>query len=114
MKVASAGMNGDARMRRAALAAALLVSACASTPERPPSVGPTQPEAVAFALRAADFSDLPGWAEADLAPALLALRRACAGRSARAADAPISNAGRYGGTVGDWSNACANAQLVQP
>lgn len=94
-------------MRRALslLAAALLAAACATKP-------PTAPEAPAFALASVDFADLPGWAEADLAPALLAFRRACAGRSQRAPDAALPGGGRYGGRVADWAPACAAAANV--
>ncbi len=84
------------------------LAACASSP-RDRATAPTQGEA-GFALAAADFSNLPGWREADLAPALLAFRRSCDGRRQRALDAALPGGGRYGGLVGDWTGACAAAQ----
>jgi membrane-bound lytic murein transglycosylase A len=100
------------------LIAALSLAACASTP-REPGPGPesgTRPEtpAAGFSLAPAAFSDLPGWANADLAPALLALRRACDGRRQRDPTASLPGGGRYGGTVADWQPACNAAQSVAP
>jgi membrane-bound lytic murein transglycosylase A len=97
------------------LAAALVVSACASRPEPPrPEVTRPLPSAIPFALQGARFSDLPGWEGADLAPALLAFRRACDSRRLRAPDASLPGGGRYGGTVGDWSPACTAVLTVSP
>jgi membrane-bound lytic murein transglycosylase A len=96
------------------LAAALALTACASSGERT-SAGPEpqQPQQqVAFALEPADFDDLPGWGSADLAPALTAFRRACDGRRQRDPGAALPGEGRYGGAVGDWAPACAAAQSV--
>ena len=104
-------------MRRAPslLAAALVLSACASRPEAPrPEVTRPTPSAVPFALQGARFSDLPGWEGADLAPALLAFRRACDSRRLRAPDASLPGGGRYGGTVGDWASACTAVLTVSP
>ncbi|HCK83827.1 MAG TPA: transglycosylase, partial [Hyphomonadaceae bacterium] len=86
--------------------ASSLLWGCASTP-RQPTRGPA--EAAEFALAASAFERLPGWADADLAPALLAFTRACEGRRARAQDAALPGGGRYGGTVADWTAACAAA-----
>lgn len=98
------------------LAAALVLSACASRPEapRPEVTRPTIPSAIPFALQGARFSDLPGWEGADLAPALLAFRRACDSRRLRAPDASLPGGGRYGGTVGDWAPACTAVLTVSP
>lgn len=94
--------------------AGLLLTACATT-ERREEVRPEErPAQVAFALEPADFPDLPGWQNADLAPALLAFRRACDGRRQRDPSAALPGEGRYGGTVGDWAPACAAAQNVAP
>jgi membrane-bound lytic murein transglycosylase A len=100
-------------MRRAIplLAAALVVSACASRPSRPEV---TRPEVVSFALEPARFSDLEGWESADLAPALLAFRRACDGRRQRPPDQSLPGGGRYGGMVADWAPACAAVESVAP
>lgn len=103
-------------MRQRILAAALglIVSACATAP-RPEPDRPVRPEAEAgFALTPARFADLPGWTQAELAPALLAFRRACAGRAQRAPDAALPGGGRYGGTVGEWRHACMAAETVAP
>src|SRR6185295_261636 len=100
----------------AVAASAAALAACATTPTTTRPTQPTQPTqpAVSFALQPAQFSDLPDWRSTDLAPALTALKRSCAGRAARAADAPIGSGERYGGSVGDWTPACNAAQSVQP
>ncbi|MEZ5995068.1 MAG: MltA domain-containing protein [Hyphomonadaceae bacterium] len=101
-------------MRHASLAlgSALALAACATAPGGGP-VSPAGPQAEAqFSLTPARFSDLPGWGSADLAPALLAFRRACEGRRLRALDAALPGGGRYGGAVGDWASACAAAPSV--
>jgi membrane-bound lytic murein transglycosylase A len=97
------------------------LAACASGPNvRPgvlPSRNPTLPSTEpppAFALSPARFEDLPGWTSADLAQALLAFRRTCAGRALRGADQPVAGNGQYGGTVGDWAPACGAADAVAP
>jgi membrane-bound lytic murein transglycosylase A len=94
--------------------ASLALAACASTGEgERTSVGPEAPAAaVGFSLQPVDFGDLPGWQNADLAPALLAFRRACDGRRARDPSAALPGEGRYGGRVGDWAPACTAAQNV--
>lgn len=97
-------------MRRALiLAAALTLAACASRPAPTPT-----PVEVAFSLAPARFDAIPGWASADMAPALLAFRRSCEGRRLRAADAALPGGGRYGGVVADWAPACAAAANVAP
>lgn len=106
--------------RLLSLAFVALLAACATTERTGPTTGPTTtettrpPEEVAFALRAADFSDIPGWSQADLAPALLAFKRSCDGRRQRDPAAALPGGGRYGGTVADWAPACAAAQSVAP
>jgi membrane-bound lytic murein transglycosylase A len=105
-------------MRRALLlvCTGLAIAGCASTPETTtqPTPGVTEPTqtSVEFALQPARFSDVPGWASADMAPALTAFRRACDGRRARDPTASLPGGGRYGGTVADWAPACAAAQSV--
>ncbi|MDX2276200.1 MAG: MltA domain-containing protein [Hyphomonadaceae bacterium] len=102
-------------MRLAVLIAAMLsVTACASTGERQ-GPGPEQPPAGAeFSLTAADFSDLPNWASADLSPAFIAFRRTCEARAFRGPNDSWSNYGRYGGTMATWSAACAASRTVAP
>jgi membrane-bound lytic murein transglycosylase A len=84
--------------------AGFVLVACATAPRRPPEIP--------FALEPSRFESMPGWSEADLAPALLALRRSCDGRRLRAADASLPGGARYGGTAGDWAAACAAAETV--
>ncbi len=55
-------------------------------------------------LTEAQFSDLPGWAAADLNPALAAFRRSCA---VIAGKPPTEAIGDYAGTAADWRKACA-------
>lgn len=100
------------RLSRLIVLAVLALGACATTPTGPATI--TRPAEVAFALQPAQFSDLPGWASADLAPALLAFQRSCATRALRAPDSPMASNGRYGGSVADWQPACAAATQVQP
>lgn len=98
------------------IAAATALSACASTGERT-STGPTtttETPVAEFALQPARFEDIPDWTRVDLAPALLAFRRACDGRRQRDPSAALPGGGRYGGTVADWQPACAAAQSVAP
>lgn len=94
------------------LGSALALSACATSPGEATSTSPATE--TAFGLRPGRFEDLPGWRNADIAPALAAFRRACEGRRLRAPDASLPGGGRYGGTVGDWSPACAAATAVPP
>ena len=92
------------------------LTACASTGERQgpgPTETTTEP-AVEFALQPARFDDIPDWTRVDLAPALLAFRRACDGRRQRDPNAGLPGGGRYGGTVADWQPACSAAQSVAP
>ncbi|MGE3303438.1 MAG: MltA domain-containing protein [Hyphomonadaceae bacterium] len=92
------------------LGLAALVSACAGTPRPAPTVA--QPSA-SF-LAPARFTDLPGWANADLRPAVSALRQQCARWANLTPDQPIAAGARYGGAVRDWGPACAAAQTLAP
>jgi membrane-bound lytic murein transglycosylase A len=113
----------------AGLALAAILSACASStspapitrpggsvtrPPIPPGPGPVQPpQPTDFVLSPARFTDIPGWAQSDFAPALAAFRRQCDVYRNRTPDAGLSG-GRYGGKVGDWLPACDAAATVQP
>lgn len=117
----SEGIAMPARISAKTLMACVAISAltaCATTPSRPtPPTHPTQPthpQAAPFQLQPARFSDLPDWQSVDLAPALLAFRRTCAGRAARDPMSSMASNGRYGGSVGDWAPACSAADSVQP
>jgi membrane-bound lytic murein transglycosylase A len=100
----------------ACFALAVVLSACATTERREQPVAPETPAAtvVDFELRPASFDQLPGWSNADFAPALLAFRRSCDGRRQRDPSAALANGARYGGTVADWAAACVAAQSVAP
>ena len=50
------------------------------------------------------FSDLPGWRDADLASALAAFRRSCA---VIAEKPPAEHIADYAGTAADWQTVCA-------
>jgi len=54
-------------------------------------------------LTVAQFSDLPGWRDADLDPALAAFRRSCAVITAKPPAEAIAD---YAGTAADWQNVC--------
>lgn len=113
------------------ISAALTLAACASSRPAPvtiagttpkprppvPGPGPTTPAIPVtppsdFALMPVGFDQIPGWASADMAPALTALQRQCISWRARGSDAALSG-GRYGGKVGDWKNACDAASVIQ-
>lgn len=84
---------------------------------RPPVTTPASPETTLpapadFALSPARFAEIPGWASADMAPALAAFKRQCASWRLRTPDTPLG--GRYGGTIGAWFNACDAAGTIQP
>lgn len=105
------------RYRLASLAVlSIALSACATstTTERVEPQAEQPAAQTSFELRPASFEDLPGWENADLAPALTAFRRSCEGRRLRDANAPLANGARYGGTVAQWAPACAAAASVLP
>jgi membrane-bound lytic murein transglycosylase A len=99
----------------------LVLVACATTPTAPvtPSVerpvGPVaRPEGEEFALLPARFDAMPGWAQANLAPAFTAFRQWCGAASRRDPAQPLSNQARYGGVIGDWLPACQAAASADP
>ncbi len=98
--------------------APVLISSTTPTVPRPTIPGPTTPATPVtppsdFALVPVGFDQIPGWTSADMAPPLAAFKRQCQSWSARSRDAALTG-GRYGGTVGDWSNACDAAGMIQP
>lgn len=97
---------------------AAVVAAC-TTPAREPARSPAQPEAPppapVFRLEPTRFDQLPGWASADLAPALAAFQRQCAAWANLAPDTPLARQGAaYGGLVGEWRAACNAAVQIGP
>jgi len=102
------------RTARGALvfAAGLALASCAS--RTPTPVGPATPPAPDFRLASVSFSQLPGWAQTDLAPGLAAFRRQCVSFRTRTPDAALSGEARYGATVAHWLPACDAADAVQP
>lgn len=96
-----------------ALGLTLALAACATRPpaaETAPRLQ-TEPAAPAPPLTLAPvrFTDLPGWAEGDHAPALTAFRRSCAALARRDDASPLGRTALYGGAVGEWRAACAAA-----
>jgi membrane-bound lytic murein transglycosylase A len=69
----------------------------------------TPPQPAGLSLTKIAFTQLPQWKSADPAPALSAFQRSCAALSGKPDTAPMGGAG-YGGTVGDWRQACAAAK----
>ena len=59
------------------------------------------------------FADLPGWASADLAPALTAFKRQCDSWRTMQPTAVLSG-GMYGGPVANWMPACNTALTIAP
>jgi membrane-bound lytic murein transglycosylase A len=59
-------------------------------------------------LRQVNFSDLPGWRDADLNAALASFARGCAVLAAKPPATPMGGKG-YAGTVADWLAACGLA-----
>ena len=116
---------------RAILSASLVVTLAACASSRPAPVvaggtrpgpvvtrppitpGPMTPAPADFTMTPVAFDSVPGWARADMAPALQAFKRQCDSWRLRAPDAPLSG-GRYGGRVGDWFNACNASLTIQP
>ena len=101
-----------------ALAAASTIVACALPPlGGPDGAGPqgSGPEALgpSFSLEPSRFAAIPGWSDADLGPALIALLRHCEVWQLRSPESAIGS-GRYGGTVADWLPACQAASRVLP
>jgi len=100
------------------LACAALLAACTTTraPQAPTPSAPTPPPSAApFRLEPTRFEQLPGWAGADLGPALAAFQRQCQAWSSLAPDTPVArNGAAYGGAVGDWLAACTAAANLAP
>ena len=85
---------------------------------RPPAAVAPAPVPVAPPAERITFASIPGWAEGDHAPALIALRDACEGLSGRAADAtmggPVLGGEPVFGRMADWRPICAEAASAPP
>lgn len=86
---------------RSALAALALLVLAACTGQKP-QVPPL------LRLTRSDFSALPGWKDAPLAPALASFQRGCAVLLQKPDTVPMGGAG-YAGTVADWRAPCTAA-----
>jgi membrane-bound lytic murein transglycosylase A len=96
-----------------AFAAALVLSACATTPKPPTTPAkPAAPEAPIFTLKAVSFAEMPGWAGADPVPALKAFKKSCGVLLRRADDQKLGRSAAYGGTVGEWRPVCTLAATI--
>ncbi|WP_084422117.1 murein transglycosylase A [Henriciella litoralis] len=61
----------------------------------------------------AAFAALPGWDEAQLVPAVSAMRKSCLKFKEGAADAPLSGSAPWAGSVLDWMPACEALDVVR-
>lgn len=105
----------DFRASRIAAACVVLsfAAACATTtPGKPTAPAKPAQEAPIFTLRPTTFTELPGWAAADLGPALAAFKTSCTAVAKRPADQKLGRFSPYGGTVGEWIPACTAAAAV--
>ena len=88
------------------LAAAVALASCGEAP--PPEAVPER-----LVLTPVDYSDLPGWADDPVAAVLPALDRSCAHLAGQPDDRPVGpEEGAVGGTVADWTEACAALAAV--
>ncbi|NWG45646.1 MAG: murein transglycosylase A [Alphaproteobacteria bacterium] len=83
---------------------ALLLAGCA--------LGPKEPDMPRLTLTPLAFTDLPGWGEAPLAPALSAFRRSCASMAARPPESALGDPALPYGRIADWAPACAAATAL--
>lgn len=84
----------------------LLTAACGED-DPPPSAEDTPPTLTRVAIQ-----DLPGWSDADPAPALRAFQTVCKRFGRRDAALPASKTWPALGTAGDWTKVCAAASSV--
>lgn len=69
------------------------------------------PQPGALITKPVSFAELPGWSDTNPQAALVAFQRSCTALAKKADNEPM---GSYGGTVGDWRNACARAIRTPP
>ena len=96
-----------------AVLAATALTSCMTAPPSDPSGGQPTAPGPEFSLTPNGFDTLPGWYDADLAPALLALQRQCSTWSDLPPQRSIGE-GRYGGMIADWLPACEAASEIAP
>lgn len=84
-----------------------MVAALAACTPPPPVTPPAQP----LRLTQLRFTDLDGWAGADLGAGISAFIRSC-GKFAEKADGDMLLASSYAGTAGEWRGPCAEAANI--
>ena len=98
-----------------------LIASCQSAPARPPIVysppsvpapSVTQPQLPAWE-RPSEFSDLPDWTAAELAPAMSAFQHSCSKFASRAMAADLSDAAPWAGKVQDWAEPCGALSVAR-
>lgn len=105
-------------LKAAALLLAGLLAACngEAPPEEAEQAEKPAPEAAAppvLLLEPVAFTDLPGWADDEVAAALPALRRSCGRLAGQPDDRPLGP-DALAGTVADWRAPCAALEQVPP
>jgi membrane-bound lytic murein transglycosylase A len=100
-------MSGDRTkaLRRMVAAVLCLMAASLAACTPPPSITPAAPTLRLTQMR---FTDLAGWATADLAAGMSAFVRSCR-KFAEKADGEMLLAASYAATAGDWRAPCAEA-----
>ena len=101
------------------ITALLALSGCETTPSPAPAPGQSPARDLSNdmviwqpAPNPQIYAALPGWAAADLAPGLNALRRSCAVFDERPADGLLSARAPWAGTATDWQPACAALDVI--
>lgn len=75
-------------------------------PTSPPVLPPIERPRLPVWETVSEFSDLPNWKSATLAPAMSAFQRSCAKFAERDLSENISDAAPWAGRVGDWAESC--------
>lgn len=99
----------------ASLAGLALLTACSTAPAPPPPIqqAPALQGTQSLDLQPVSFTDLPGWGNDDLAPALAALKRSCGRILKQPIDRAVGGNG-LAGLVGDWQAPCGALNRVDP
>ena len=100
-------------MRSLILAILMLAAGCAPPPPPPPLPAPVADAAPHLVLKAARFTDLPGWDQDHWADALPAVQKSCVRMMNQSPDQALG-ADRSLGTYRDWLGACGAVNRVAP